>query len=187
MTRVLGWLGLALLAASGCAHLPDAASERDAAPPPTAAELLEVAALAERLGDRLRAQQYLNAAKRAGADPDIVTPHLVRLYIADSQYRLAIDCVRERLKALPEHTALRFLLARLYEATDLETAAVSEYERVLTEKPNEPRAHLALALLLRRTGQDPGRVDRHLRAYIELEPNAPEAIEARASLMKEMP
>ena len=185
MIRIAIWFALAAI--SGCAHALVAEPAGESVPPLTAAQLIEVASAAERLGDRLRAQQYLIAARRAGAEPGRVTARLLRLYAADGQYRLAIDCVREQLGSRPHQTGLRLVLARLYEATELDAAAIAEYERVLSDRPTEARAHLALALLLKRSKRDSGGADHHFRAYLALRPDAPDAADVRASLMKEMP
>jgi tetratricopeptide (TPR) repeat protein len=173
-------------ALSGCAHATSVAPNAEV-PELRADQLLEAAALAEQRGDSLRAQQYVLAARKAGADADRTLPWLLRLYIRDSQYRAAIDAAKEQLRHHPEQSELRMLLAGLYEATDLEVAAVEQYERVLVTRPSDAHAHLAIATLLHESGHEPGRADAHFRAYLALEPQGPNAAQARSLLLKELP
>jgi len=177
---------LAWLLASACAH----GSSSLAAPtarPLGDAQLLEVASAADRLGDSLRAQHYLVAARRAGASDDIVVPRLIRLYIADGQYRLAVDVVLDRLRRRPQEDDLRLLLAGLYEALELEELAIEHYERVLVSSPAEPRAHYALGTIYYQRSRDLVRADQHFRAYLAAEPAGANAAEARSLLLKELP
>lgn len=146
-----------------------------------------MAAAAERVGDGLRAQQYLLMARQRGADLGKTLPWLLRLYVSDGQYRVAIDTARVYLELHPEQLTLRILLATLYEATALDIAAIDQYERVLSVAPSEPRAHYALASLLHRNQQERLRADQHFRAYLALEPNGPAADRARSLLLKELP
>jgi Flp pilus assembly protein TadD len=169
---------------TGCAH---AASQRSEPARPSAEQLYAVARVAEERGDGLRAQQYYVAALQAGYASRVLIPRLLRLYIADGQYRLAIARARETLHEHGEDYALRLLLAELYRAAELDVPAEHEYQRVLDAQPSNARAHLELALLLQQAGRDAGRADGHLRAYLALEPEGPGANEARGRLMKELP
>lgn len=180
------FLFLALAALSGCAHLGSSAPETPAQPL-TAEELLQIAGAAEQSGDGLRAQEYLLSALRAGVDQKRALPWLLRLYVADGQYRMAIDTTLDSLRAQPDDVDLRLLLAHLYEATELEAGAAEEYERVISAAPNDARAHFALAALLHEHGNEPGRADQHYRAYLALAPQGENAREARAALLTELP
>lgn len=175
------WLALLL---TGCAHAAAAHSEP---PRPTAEQLYAVARVSEQRGDVLRAQQYYIAALEAGYDSRVLMPHLLGLYIADGQYRLAIARAKETLDLHGEDLSLRMLLAELYRAAELDVPAEREYQRVLDEQPNNARAHFQLASLLQHAGRDPGRADGHLRAFLALEPEGPSADDARGRLMKELP
>jgi Flp pilus assembly protein TadD len=169
----------------GCAHttpLGQGSTQR-----PSAEQLYAVALLAEQRGDSLRAQQYYVAALAEGFDARQVTPRLLRLYVSDGQYRLAIARTRETLDEHGDDLSLRLLLAELYRATELDVPAEQEYQHVLDAQPHNAQAHLELALLLQHAGRDAGRADRHLRAYLALQPEGPGAAEARARLMKELP
>jgi tetratricopeptide (TPR) repeat protein len=176
---------LLTLAAASCA--PTALTTRhDAQPALTREQVLAVAELAERTGDNLRAQQYLLTALKAGAAPELVLPRLLRLYVADGQYRLAIDTLKDFLRHHPQHYRLRLLLADLYAATQLTAAAAGEYERVLAAAPAYARAHFSLASLLYEAG-DAGRADPHYRAYLASAPHGRHADEARSHLSEWLP
>jgi tetratricopeptide (TPR) repeat protein len=169
---------------SGCAQRPGAASS---AADVSGEQLLGIARHAERQGDTLRAQQYLLTALARGADPRRVLPWLLRSYVADGQYRSAIQRAREGLSVRADDIPLRLLLADLYRATELTAAALQEYEQVLELSPDQPRAHLELATMLHDSGADAARAEQHFRAYLVLEPNGSEAGAVRARLLKGMP
>ncbi|MEY4575837.1 MAG: hypothetical protein RL701_540 [Pseudomonadota bacterium] len=179
-------LSIFVIAALGCAAIscapPSALSNRATLPRLEAEQLLAVADLAESSGDELRAQQYLLAALRSGVAAERVLPRLLRLYVRDGQYRLATETLRDHLRAHPQQHGLRLLLADLYAATQLSAAAVSEYERVLTEAPASSRAHFALGSLLHDVGGEPARANQHLRAYLASAPQGVHADEARSLL-----
>jgi tetratricopeptide (TPR) repeat protein len=182
------WIGMIAIAAlGGCAHVAGSPGSSAEVAPPNVEQLLAVAGLAEKLGDGLRAQQYLHGALAAGADPERVWPRLLRLYIGDGQYRLAIETARDRLRSHPQQCQLRLLLADLYAATEEDSSAIAEYEEVLSASPNEARAHYALASLLHDKGRDRARADEHYQAYLALQPHGDHADEARALLLKELP
>ena len=98
--RVMMLLSTGLFTA--CAHGAGLRAGGDAPRDPTAAEFVQIAEGAERMGDSLRAQQYLNAALRAGAEETEVTPRLLRLYVADGQYRVAIEQCEHYLRRQPD-------------------------------------------------------------------------------------
>jgi tetratricopeptide (TPR) repeat protein len=168
----------------GCAHTSTPRSE---SAPPSAEQLYAVARVAEQRGDSLRAQQYYVAALTAGFDSHSLMPRLLRLYVADGQYRLAIARAKETLDERGEDLTLRILLAELYRAAELDVPAEREYQHVLDAQPHNAQAHLELALLLQHAGRDAGRADEHLRAYLALDPNGAGASEARGRLMKAVP
>lgn len=180
---------MVLLCALGCAGAP---GERAPARPPAPAalsneQLLEVAALLERRGDTLRASQYLSLALDRGADEARVVPRLLRLYVRDRQYRLAIELAEHHLRRHPGDVRARFFLASLYTGLGMTAAAAGQYERVLAARPAWADAHFALASLLRDGDQDLARADAHYRAYLQLQPRGVHAEEARAALLTELP
>ena len=150
-------------------------------------QLLEVATVLEQQGDSLRAEQYLHAALKQGADPQQVVPRLMRLYASDGQYRLGIEYGEHYLRRHPGHRAVRLLLAALYTAVNASTLAAEQYERVLIDEPDNAEAHFALASLLHDCGREHALADQHFRAYLALEPHGAFAAEARSLLLTEMP
>jgi tetratricopeptide (TPR) repeat protein len=169
----------------GCAHATAAPTQPS--PRMSPQQLFAVARLSEQRGDSLRAQQYYMAAMEQGFDSHQVMPRLLRLYVTDGQYRLAISRAKDVLDEHGDDPVLRMLLAELYRAAELDVPAEHEYQRVLDAQPNNAQAHLELALLLQHAGRDAGRADGHLRAYLALEPNGAGAQDARGRLMKEVP
>jgi tetratricopeptide (TPR) repeat protein len=149
----------------------------------SAAQLLAVAAALEQSGDTVRAEQYLQQALKQGAPASAVVPRLLRLYVADGQYRLAIDQAENYLRNHPRDRGVRLFLGTLYGALGQELNALSQYERVLAEAPKDAQAHFAMASVLHETGREHARADRHFRTYLELEPRGPHAEEARSLLL----
>jgi tetratricopeptide (TPR) repeat protein len=192
LIRILAavWLGTLVACASATSAGSAPAGQAEAPPeraPLTTQQLLEVAAVLEQSGDTMRAQQYLHAALQQGGDARAIVPRLLRMYVADGQYRLAIDQAEQHLRRHPRDRDLRLFVAALHTAVGADKLAAEQYERVLREQPRHAEAHFALAALLHDAGREPGRADEHFRAYLALEPAGHYADEARALLMTEMP
>lgn len=149
-------------------------------------QMLEIAAVLEQRGDSVRAEQYLQQALKQGASEAVVMPRLLRLYLADGQYRRALDQAENQLRKRPRDRGLRLLLGSLYMALGYETEAVAQYARVLSDQPNDAQAHYALASALHQSGRELDRADRHFRAYLALEPQGAHAEEARSLLLTEL-
>jgi Tfp pilus assembly protein PilF len=154
---------------------------------PTAAQFLQVAEAAERMGDSLRAQQYLTSALRAGADERVVIPRLLVLYVGDGQYRVALEQCEHYLRRHPDDRKVRLLLSTLYTAVGDADKAIEEYERVLSDAPDDAYAHFAMATLLHDRGGASLRADEHYRAYLGLQPHGEHAAEARGLLLRRVP
>ncbi len=175
------WLLIIVL--TGCAgSLPGASS----APAPSGAQLVEIADLLAQRGERVRAGQYLDLAQQAGVPEHELLPRMLKLYVADGQLRLAIDRAEQYLRRHPSDNKLRWCLASLYAAVDIDALAIRELGRVVTDEPRNAEAHFALASLLQNVGQRAG-MDRHYRAYLALQPHGAHAEEARAGLLQEVP
>jgi Flp pilus assembly protein TadD len=180
-------LMLVCLCLQGCASSAARRGAREPVQQLTAQQNLEIAALLEQRGDSVRAQQYLCAALANGADPEKVFPRLLRLYVADGQYRLAAAQTENYLRRHPSDRKLHLLLATLYMALGYHGQAVEQYEKVLTLAPSDAQAHFALATALHDGGVELARADTHYRAYLKIEPEGPYAEEARSLLLTEMP
>jgi tetratricopeptide (TPR) repeat protein len=177
----LGLFALTACATSGAQRGDEKFSRLDAS------ELLAVASVLEQSGETMRAQQYLQQALRQGAAPKLAVPRLLRLYVADGQYRLAVDQAENYLRVHPRDRDVRRFLAALYGALDCHAQAVEQYARVLAAAPKDAQAHFALASTLHESGQEPLRADQHFRAYLALDPQGAHAEEARSLLLTELP
>lgn len=187
MRRLLCTCLLSFSLTTGCAALHKPSSRGDDVPALAQGQLLELADLLAQRGDSVRAQQYLLLAEKQGAPSDQVLPRLLKLYVADGQYRLAIEHAEHCLRRRPSDTRLRELVASLYAAVGYNDAAVTAYEAVLRSEPNNAHVHYSLAALLRELGGEYVRIDRHYRAYLTLDPRGEHAEEARAGLLEALP
>jgi tetratricopeptide (TPR) repeat protein len=109
------------------------------------------------------------------------------MYVADGQYRLAIDLAENFLRTHPRDRSVRLFLGTLYAALASEAKAIEQYARVLAEAPDDAQTHFALASTLHQSGRERARADEHFRAYLALEPEGPHAEEARSLLLTELP
>jgi uncharacterized protein HemY len=139
------------------------------------------------VGDATRAEEYLSAALDQGADPKDVLPLLLEVCISTGRYWSAIQHAENQVRKHPDDTRTRFVLGTLYAAVGENKVARTELEQVVEARPNDSRAHYALAVLARDAINDPVTADAHFREYLRLEPNGAHAEEARASLLKRVP
>ena len=171
----------------GCAGRQRATSHASDAPTPSAAQLVEIADVLARSGDRVRAGQYLTLAEKQGAASSEVLPRMLALYAEDGQFRLAIEHAENYLRRHPDDRRVRLCLASFYEAVGANAEAIREFDRVVAHEPGNADAHFALASLLQESTGERARSDAHYRAYLQLEPRGAHAGEARAKLLTEVP
>lgn len=153
----------------------------------TADKLLDRGRAFAAVGDTTRAEEYLAAALDAGSDPKTTLPLLLQVCVTTGRYRSAIQHAENHLRKHPDDARTRFVLGTLYAAVGDNKDAASALERVIQDRPNDSRAHYALAVLARDTESDVVKADHHFREYLRLEPNGDHAEEARASLLKKVP
>lgn len=184
-------LGLALAGATaGCTHPQLPAAEyaaRSDDEAPHGVELVDIARAFAASGDRVRAIQYLTLAQREGVAPQRVVPRLLALYVADGQYRMAIDTAESYLRRKPHDHTIRRCLGAFYMAIDATDDALRTFERLIVEAPRDADAHFALASLLSDGGTQHAKADEHYRTYLALAPTGRHAEEARAKVFKELP
>lgn len=183
------WLGaLVLGAAVGCGASPLPAAQRAGADPdrPHGQQLVQIAELLEQRGDRVRAAQYYAAAQKDGVPVQQVLPKLLRLYVADGQYRLAIEESEAYLRRRPSDVLIRRCLAALYVAIDAVPEAVHAYETLVRDRPRDAESHFALATLLMDSGGQRARANTHYQTYLSLSPHGSHAEEAEARLLKDV-
>ena len=171
----------------GCAGQQRVASSARDAPGLSAAQLVEIADVLARSGDRVRAGQYLALAEKQGAPIGEVLPRMLAIHAEDGQYRLAIEQAETYLRRYPDDPRVRLCLASFYEAVGESAEAIRELGRVVAREPHNANAHFALAGLLQESSGERARSDHHYRAYLELEPQGAYAGEARAKLLTELP
>ena len=139
------------------------------------------------VGDTTRAEEYLSAALDQGADAREVMPLLLEVCVRTGRYRSAIQHGEDHLRKHPDDVRTRFVVGTLYVAIGETKDAKSNLETVVTARPDDARAHYALAILARDNENDVVGADRHFREYLRIEPSGAHAEEARASLLKRMP
>jgi len=136
-----------------------------------------------RLGDLVRAEQYLAAALDEGADVEATLPLLLRVCVASRKYRAAIDVAEPWLIKRPADQKLRFVVASLYSSIGETEQAKKLLEAIVDKTPDNAEVRFALGVLYRDEKNDPVNADRHFRAYLELAPQGPHAEEAKSSVM----
>ncbi|MDB4936743.1 MAG: hypothetical protein JWP87_3715 [Labilithrix sp.] len=139
------------------------------------------------MGDHTRAEEYLAAALDQGADPREVLPLLLQVCISTGRYRSAIQHGENHLRKHPDDVRTRFVVGTLYVAIGETKDAKANLETVVEARPDDARAHYALAILARDAENDVIGADKHFREYLRIEPAGAHAEEARASLLKRMP
>lgn len=134
-------------------------------------------------GDLVRAEQYLGAALKAGADEREVVPVLLRVCIAARHYRFASEVAELTLARNPEDARLRLVVGALYVQIGNPGLARDNLERAAKELATEADVQFAVGVVFRDDLADRGGADRYFREYLRLAPNGGRAAEARASLM----
>jgi Tfp pilus assembly protein PilF len=139
------------------------------------------------IGDTTRAEEYLAAALEAGADPKETLPILLQVCVQTGRYRSAIQHAENHLRRHPDDVRTRFVLGTLQAAVGDAKEAHATLKVVVGRRPNDSKAHYALAVLARDGENDLVTADQHFREYLRIEPNGDHAEEARASLLQKVP
>ncbi len=177
----------ALLLLAGCGH--DAPEVRE---PPPADPVSEIApeelfaqgvVLAQR-GDLIRAEQYLAASMERGHPEDEVMPVLLRVLVASSRLRVALQYAEPYLARNPGSWPLRYLVASMHLGMGESARARRELERVVEVAPDEAEPHFLLGVVLRDEARDPAAAAREFERYLELAPDGAHAGEAREALRR---
>ncbi len=182
-------LALPLLVCGACARTPGAEMERRAEIAQREGEPVRLLARARafaHIGDYTRAEQYIDAARLSGADPDELLPLLLEVCIKDKRYRSAVQHSEDYLRKRPGAHRVRFMLATLHVGLGAPETARRELERVLRAAPDHAAAHYMLALVLRDIGH-PAAADDHFREYLRLEPDGRHAESAESALLSRVP
>ncbi len=176
-SRLVLAAALALVACGG-------APKRAAAPPDplvevSADELYRRGVEQHRAGDYVRAEQYLQAARDRGYDPDQVVSELIGVCVDASRYQAALRYALPHLDKHPDDWSLRYLVASLYLATDEPAQARAELERTIAKQPDQPGPHYLLGFTLAEKLNQPEAASRAYQRYLELAPEGEHAAEAR--------
>jgi tetratricopeptide (TPR) repeat protein len=181
---------LAACVSAACVRTPGAEMERRVEIAERESEpqrLLARARAFAQIGDYTRAEQYIDAARLSGANPDQVLPLLLEVCIKDRRYRSAVQHTQDYLRKRPAAYRVRFMLATLYVGLAEADAARRELERVLRQEPDYAAAHYTLAVVLRDDLGHLGEADLHFREYLRLEPRGTHAEEAEGALLQRVP
>jgi Tfp pilus assembly protein PilF len=148
--------------------------------------LLERGRAYAELGDATRAEQYLIAALGAGAEPEVVVPHLLKACIAAGHLRLAAEHAEAQLSRSPTDAKLRFLTGAIQASLGNRAIARQHLEQAASEMPKDAEVQFAVAAFFRDDLGDKVGSDPYFRDYLKLMPNGKHAAEARASLMERL-
>lgn len=174
--------GLLLLGLSGCGSAKPAA--RVTPPVATSAEQAQTFFQRGRdaadHGDSVRAEQYLSLALERGYDPSRVLPVLLRVCLASSRLRAALDHAEPYLRDHPEAEALRYLVATIHAGLGQVEEARLSLEQLLRTNPNSADAHYLLGILDADGDASSARV--HFRTYLDVAPRGEHAPEVRSRL-----
>ncbi|MCP4446730.1 MAG: hypothetical protein GY811_15490 [Myxococcales bacterium] len=179
---LLGATLSALLVFGACGSRHDGAvrSAKDPLIDAGAEELFSEGMEYARLGDFIRAEQYIVASVDRGYDREAALPVLIEVCVKSSRYDSALSHALPHLEREPDNWRLRVVVATLYSALGNGQRARAELQRVIIDQPNEAGPHFTLGKLLWES--TPKAAARHLERYVELSPEGEHASEARALL-----
>jgi tetratricopeptide (TPR) repeat protein len=181
LRQFIVFFGLSLVAcgsaATGAASTAPASS---AEAPGREAWLFRQGLAAAERGDGVRAEQYLSLAREHGYPADRVLPALLKVCLANSRLRAALDYAEPYLRQHPEQDALRFLVANIHVGLGQHDEALVELERLISRNSRFDEAYFLRAGLL--FEDDAPAAIEALRSYLDLAPRGVHAAEARSRL-----
>ena len=136
-----------------------------------------------RRGDLVRAQQYLAAAKLKGFEPKIVVPELVKVCVAGSRLRAALQYAEPYLRRNPEDAGMNYVVGTIHIALGNIQRASEHLTGALRADEIMVDAAFSLAVLAAKEGRFEEQRS-HLRHYLELRPNGRFSIRAKVMLAK---
>lgn len=139
------------------------------------------AALAE-AGQLVRAEQYLSLAWERGYREEETLPLLLRVCLASSRLRTALNYAESHLVRHPDDWSLRYLVACIHLAMGEHDRAREQLQRVIAYRESFAPAHYLLATLLRDFRRDASAASRSFSAYLAIAPQGEHADEAAAWL-----
>jgi tetratricopeptide (TPR) repeat protein len=137
-----------------------------------------------RLGDSVRAEQYLAAALARGYAPPETLRWLLGVCIQGSRLRAAVHYATPYLAAHPEAARLRYVVATLYLGLAQPLPARDELLELLARAPAYADAHYLLGVIEWEGFGELGRAREHFDAYLARAPGGPHAVSASAWLAR---
>lgn len=170
----------------GCQHdaVPNRGQLRAELITPSPNELYRVALDRAQRGDFMRAEQYLNAARKAGYDEVTIVYWLVRVCLAAGRYHAALGHGTRHLAREPSNWRLRLVVASIREALGDPQGALNELEQVVRSHPSSALGHYRLAQAYLRHPLYADRARLHLRTYLALDPEGAHVPAAELLLSK---
>lgn len=147
----------------------------------SASELRRTGLAFARRGDLLRAQQYLSAAHLKGYEETVVVPELVKVCIAASRLRAALEYGESYLQDHPDDAGMSYVIGTIHLALGNLGEASLRLQGALRPAEVMIDAAFSLALIASRRGQLE-LADEHLRRYLAHKPSGRYALRARAML-----
>lgn len=135
---------------------------------------------AARMGDSIRAEQYLSMAANAGYDQRRILPLILKVCLQGSRLRSALDHAEPYLLQHPEDQALRFLVATIHLSLGHIDAAKICLEELLRANEQNPDAQYLLGILAMDSA--PSEATEHLNKYLTLSPKGDRSAEAKSRL-----
>ena len=175
----LSWLGACVRAEATPATR---ATHATGSVTPTAEALLARGVALLRVGDGLRAEQYLSLAVRAGAAESRAIVPLVQACVQSARLQSALEHALPYLRRHPELWELRYLVAAIQLALGRDELALAELERVRQAAPQLAGAHYLAAVIARDRLRDERATSAGFAAYVARAPHGEHAAEARAWL-----
>jgi tetratricopeptide (TPR) repeat protein len=165
---------------SACVPAQPTALTSAAKAAPSAAALFSRGLAFAASGDALRAEQYLVMARRAGyPEAELIVP-LVRVCIASARLRAALAHAEPFLRAHPQASRLRYLVAAIQLALGHPAEAARELRLILAAEPEAAQAHYLLGVTLRDGLHDAAGARASFDAYLRVAPAGPRSAEAAA-------
>jgi tetratricopeptide (TPR) repeat protein len=128
-------------------------------------------------GDSVRAEQYLAAALREGYDWQEALPPLLRVCLTGSRLRAGLNYAAPYLKAHPDVTWLRYLVATVYLGLGQPVRAREHLLAIEGQAPYTARTEYLLGLTEWEGLGNEAAAAAHFNEYLRVEPNGPNARE----------
>jgi len=131
----------------------------------------------EKCGRYAEAAEAFAKARELSPEMQFAWYNLGVCYLKLGEREKAEAQFREAVRLDHDFADARFQLGEILAAKRDFGGAIGEYEKVLSLTPADADAHFSLAQICRLQAADPRKAAEHFRAYLELRPAAPDAVE----------